>query len=90
MAKFKCWLPECGETEDSAIPHCSDYPELAAESHVRDYEQRTREFTVGSGNELLTVQVRRLDDRVLFEVLVGGVAMPPTYNGRIIKTITKV
>lgn len=86
MKQFKCWIAERGETEDDAITHCCDYPEEAAESYVRTYERRVGEYPVARGNEMMEVTVRRLDDGVLFEVLVGGVAVP-TYNGRIIKAI---
>lgn len=85
MPKFKCWnVEQRGETENDAVIHYSDHPEEAAESYVRAYERRAGEYPVAKGNEMMEVNVRRLDDGALFEVLVGGVAVP-TYNGRIIK-----
>lgn len=84
MPKFKCWSMELGETENDVVAHFSDNPELAAETYVRVYERRAGEYPVAKGNDSMTIHVRRLDDGVLFEVLVGGFAVP-TYNGRIIK-----
>lgn len=89
MAKFKCWnVEQCGKTEDDAVILYREFPERAAESYVHDYEWQNGEYAIARGDEMMTVNVRRLDDGVLFKVLVSGVAVP-TYSGQIIKTIPK-
>lgn len=68
MAIYKCWIPEYGHEPDDGLNADALDHSQAAWLFIADYERRSAEFPVGSGEGTVTVVVEGEGERKRFYV----------------------